>query len=106
MSAIRTPAARRSPLASYQFVQRAGLHQTIVARAGKESALGHEGRAEEIDREKAESLKEQKDGKGSWKEGLASDSESIVKAERGEVEASAETIKKLQDEAKKVADKK
>jgi hypothetical protein len=39
---------------------------------------GKEGRAEEIQFEKEDLLKKQKDGKGHWKDELASDSESIV----------------------------
>lgn len=103
MYAFRSVAARRSPIASYRFVQRAGLHQTIARPAGKETHLHHEGRADEVESEKQDLLKKQKEGKGHWKEGLASDSESIIKADRGEVEASDETIKKLQDETKKVS---
>jgi hypothetical protein len=41
--------------------------------------LDTDGRSEEIEKEKQESLKQQKEGKGNWKEGLASDSESIVR---------------------------
>lgn len=40
--------------------------------------LDQEGRAEEAEREKQEQLKEQREGKGHWKDELASDSESIV----------------------------
>ncbi|KAF2189634.1 hypothetical protein K469DRAFT_700867 [Zopfia rhizophila CBS 207.26] len=104
MSALRNLATRHSAIFSYQIAQRAGIHQTAATRyAGKESALGNEARAEEIEKEKDDLLKKHKDGKGHWKEGLASDSESIVKADRGEVEASEETIKKLQEEAAAVA---
>lgn len=38
-------------------------------------------------------------GQGEWKEELASSSESIVKAEKGEVKANEKTIKKLQEES-------
>ncbi|KAL1607801.1 hypothetical protein SLS60_002739 [Paraconiothyrium brasiliense] len=65
-----------------------------------------EGRAEEVQKTKEDQLKKQKEGKGHWEEGLASDSESIIKADRGEVKASAETIKKLQEETAKVAGEK
>lgn len=37
-----------------------------------------EGRAEEVEKKKAENLSKQKEGKGHWEEGLASDSESAV----------------------------
>ena len=37
-----------------------------------------EGRAEEVEEMKQAQLKKQKEGKGQWEDGLASDSESIV----------------------------
>lgn len=46
--------------------------------AGKEDKLHHEGRAEEVEAQKHASLKQQKEGKGEWKEDLGSSSESIV----------------------------
>ncbi|CAO2650641.1 Nn.00g019330.m01.CDS01 [Neocucurbitaria sp. VM-36] len=100
MSAIRAFAIRRSPLA---FTQRAAFSQSIARTAGKESALHSEGRADEVEKKKQDQLSKQKDGKGHWEEGLASDSESIVKADRAETGTSTqEQIKKLQEEAKKV----
>jgi len=42
-----------------------------------------------------------KTGKGEWKEDLASQSESVVKAERNEIETNDETIRKLQEETKR-----
>ena len=44
--------------------------------------LDDEGRAAEVEKTKAEQLKKQKEGKGHWEEGLASDSESIVSVAR------------------------
>jgi len=41
-----------------------------------------EGRADEAEKLKDQQLKNQKDGKGKWEEGLASDSESIVRIPR------------------------
>ena len=38
-----------------------------------------EGRADEVEKKKQEHLQKQKDGKGHWEEGLASDSESAVR---------------------------
>ncbi|KAF2869963.1 hypothetical protein BDV95DRAFT_497194 [Massariosphaeria phaeospora] len=104
MSVFRSFVARRSPLVSYGVVQRAGFHQSIAFTAGKETKLHTEGRADEVEAEKAKSLKEQKEGKGNWKEELASDSESIVKADRAEHGSTEETIKKLQEEGKKMAE--
>lgn len=39
-----------------------------------------EGRADEVEDIKQAQLKKQKEGKGEWEEGLASDSESIVRS--------------------------
>ncbi|KAF2731193.1 hypothetical protein EJ04DRAFT_443530 [Polyplosphaeria fusca] len=135
MPVFRSLLARQSPIASYQVTQRACLHQSIVRRAGKESTLHNEGRSEEVEKQKQDSLKDQKEGKGAWKEGLASDSESIVsviypkrpqspraptqlralplriltpaqvKADRGEAKTTEETIKNLQKEGEKVGKK-
>ncbi|KAK8193071.1 uncharacterized protein BKA78DRAFT_294491 [Phyllosticta capitalensis] len=65
-----------------------------------------EGRAEEAEAHKQDQLRKQKQGKGHWKDELASDSESAVKADRGEVDASSDTIQKLQKEGEKLASKK
>jgi hypothetical protein len=40
--------------------------------------LDHEGRAEDVEHHKQDLLKKQKEGKGHWKDELASNSESIV----------------------------
>ncbi|KAL5120214.1 hypothetical protein ACEQ8H_001771 [Pleosporales sp. CAS-2024a] len=100
MSSIRALAARGTPLV---FTQRAAFSQSIARCAGKESALHDEGRSEEIEKKKHENLKAQKQGKNTWEEGLASDSESAVKADRNESgKSTQEQIKQLQEEAKKV----
>ncbi|KAL1634876.1 hypothetical protein SLS56_001957 [Neofusicoccum ribis] len=104
MSAIRNLA--RVPRASIFATQRMGFQTSAMRFAGKESKLHEEGRPDEIERHKQDALKKSKEGKGHWKDELASDSESIVKADRGEVEASEETIKKLQKETEKLASKK
>jgi hypothetical protein len=43
-----------------------------------DSSVDTEGRAEEVEEIKQAQLKKQKEGKGHWEDGLASDSESIV----------------------------
>ncbi|KAI0619710.1 hypothetical protein PtrSN002B_008027 [Pyrenophora tritici-repentis] len=70
MSPIRAFATRRAP---FVFVQRAAFSQSIARPVGKESALHHEGRAEEVKADRSETGKDIK-----------------------------EQIKKLQEEAKKV----
>ncbi|CAD0086395.1 unnamed protein product, partial [Aureobasidium vineae] len=92
-----------------------------VLRVGKESALifigtgmaqnnawhiSSEGRADEAERIKNEQIEKQKQGKGEWHEEIASDSESIVKADRGDIKADADTIKQLQKETEKLASQK
>ncbi|OCK82632.1 hypothetical protein K432DRAFT_380244 [Lepidopterella palustris CBS 459.81] len=108
MSAFRKLAyvTRPTPFVSYRFVQKSGIQTSTARFAGKESSLGHEGRAQEIDQHKEDLLKKQKEGKGHWKDELASDSESIVKADRGEMEVSEEMIKQLQAESDKILAKK
>ncbi|PNS18905.1 hypothetical protein CAC42_5444 [Sphaceloma murrayae] len=73
--------------------------------AGKESALHNENRAEEAEAAKQKQIRKQKEGKGEWHDELASDSESIIKADRGEMGNTAETIEKLQKEGAKLAEK-
>jgi hypothetical protein len=60
-----------------------------------------ESRIREIDSAKEDLLAKAKTGKGQWKEELASQSESMVKAERSEIETNEETIRKLQEETKR-----
>ncbi|KAK8219213.1 hypothetical protein M8818_000945 [Zalaria obscura] len=104
MSSIRASfALRRSFLSA---APSRSFQTSRILAAGKESALGNENRAEEAEAAKQKQLKKQKEGKGEWHEELASDSESIVKADRGDIDASADTIKKLQEESAKVASKK
>ncbi|QDS74274.1 hypothetical protein FKW77_003350 [Venturia effusa] len=75
---------------------------TAVRQAGKEDALHKEGRSDEIEHHKQDSLKKVKEGTAEWKDALASNSESIIKADRGELDASSETIEKLQKESEKL----
>jgi len=108
MSAFRSLTAvakTRSPLVSYQVAQRAGLHQSVARCAGKETELGNEGRPETIEKVRREQDQKRKEGKDHWHEELASDSESIVKADRGESDFSADNVKKIHEEVEKVSKK-
>jgi len=69
--------------------------------SGKEDALHSEDRASEVEKHKQESINEKQ-----WKDGLASNSESIIKAEREEVKSTEEHIKELQKDADKLINKK
>ncbi|KAF1821763.1 uncharacterized protein K489DRAFT_381755 [Dissoconium aciculare CBS 342.82] len=79
------------------------FHSCKALSVGKESEVHNENRAEEAEAAKQQQLKAQKEGKGEWKDTLASDSESIVKADRGEVKADKSTIEALQKESAKAA---
>ncbi|KAM0691974.1 hypothetical protein Q7P36_008175 [Cladosporium allicinum] len=99
---------RLSPVAFRAPITRSfGASRTFCASAsravGKESALHNEARPEEAEKLKQQQLKEQKQGKGQWHEGLASDSESAVKADRGDQDHSQKSIEDLQKETAKAA---
>ena len=63
----------------------------------------NEARPEEAEKLKQQQLKEQQQGKGQWHEGLASDSESAVKADRGDHKDANKSIEDLQKETAKAA---
>jgi len=106
MNVLRTSAQRSYLQASRLNVSRAAFSVSARSLAGKEDSLHTEGRAEEIEAHKQDQLNKKKEGKQHWEDKLASNSESIIKADRGEVEASGETIKKLQEESAKAAQQK
>jgi len=56
---------------------------------------------EELEQKKQEQLKEQKEGKGRWREDLASSGESNIAADRQNVKDHESHIKELQQEGKK-----
>jgi len=58
----------------------------------------HENDPQKLDDHKKEALAEQKKGQGQWREELASDAEAFIKAERQEIKATDESIKRLQNE--------
>ncbi|MCJ1298817.1 hypothetical protein MMC08_001607 [Hypocenomyce scalaris] len=77
---------------------RRAFHITGVRPALSESDQNREGVAKEIDHHNKDQLNKQKEGKGHWKRELASNSESAVKADRGDIDASEDEIKRLQKE--------
>ncbi|EMC91798.1 hypothetical protein BAUCODRAFT_152169 [Baudoinia panamericana UAMH 10762] len=109
MSALRMSFARtRAP-----FVRSIGAGAGATTRsfqscrvlaAGKETTLHNEGRAEEAEEEKQKQLQKQREGKGHWHESLASDSESIIKADRNDI-SGKDSIEQLQKETVKLAEK-
>ncbi|KAI9761025.1 MAG: hypothetical protein M4579_001288, partial [Chaenotheca gracillima] len=65
-----------------------------------------DGIKEEIDHHKNDQLRKQKDGKGHWKDELASESESAVKADRHEHPGGAsKDIEELQQRTKESSER-
>ncbi|CAF9929412.1 MAG: hypothetical protein GOMPHAMPRED_005393 [Gomphillus americanus] len=62
----------------------------------------HEERNSEIDKHKNDSVGKAQEGKGEWKKELASNSEAAIKADRGEIDASQDSIKKLENETQEI----
>ncbi|KAK3623105.1 hypothetical protein LTR56_021775 [Elasticomyces elasticus] len=115
MSAFRMTFARRAAPISRSTGTTRSFQSCRVLAAGKESTLSRlppyhdwdfenqEGRSEEVEAHKQDQLQKQKEGKGHWKDELASDSESIVKADRNETGSTKDNIAELQKESTKLA---
>jgi predicted secreted protein len=58
----------------------------------------------ELEAAKQDQLKEQAEGKGRWREDLASRGESNIKADKEEVKDHGEHMKELQEEGKKMGE--
>ncbi|KAF2720631.1 hypothetical protein K431DRAFT_346940 [Polychaeton citri CBS 116435] len=108
-SILRQTVSKSSMLCRQQTPVTMALKRSIATSrpllAGKESALNEEGRAAEAEKLKQDQLRKKEKGEQHWEEGLASDSESIAKADRDELKNSGETISKLQEESAKLAEK-
>ncbi|KAK3069589.1 hypothetical protein LTR53_011956 [Teratosphaeriaceae sp. CCFEE 6253] len=97
MSALRLSlAARRAPASRLRTGARRSFQSSRVLLSGKESALHNPNRAKEIEETKQDQLQKQREGKGQWKDELASDSESMLKADRGDTDNVKEDIEQLQ----------
>ena len=62
-------------------------------------------KAEELEKKKQEQLQEQKEGKGRWREDLASSGESNIAADKQKVNDHDSHIKELQKEGAKKGEK-
>jgi len=84
--------------------ERRAFHLSGVRAALSESDRHHDDDAEthkeEIEKHKQDSLQQKKDGKAGWKKELASNSESAIKADRGEIEATEDEIANMQKATK------
>ncbi|KAF2483062.1 hypothetical protein BDY17DRAFT_323826 [Neohortaea acidophila] len=104
MSALRRqPAGARTVLRS--IAPHRSFQQARVLAVSKESNLHTDKDGAHFEAEKQAQLKDQKDGRGEWKDSLSSDSESAVKADRGEMKDGKASISELQKETVKKADK-
>ncbi|KAI9842183.1 MAG: hypothetical protein M1837_007396 [Sclerophora amabilis] len=120
--AVRCSANSRAPRVSSVRTGRSGGRSGVVVWEGtlsgvrrytpsltrlalKESDLNHDGAADEIDHHKHDQLRKQQDGKNHWKDELASDSESAVKADREEhLGGTEKDIGELQERTKASAE--
>ncbi|KAK5165466.1 uncharacterized protein LTR77_008995 [Saxophila tyrrhenica] len=103
---LRASIARARVVAAPRAIgaQQRGFQSCGVLAVGKESAVHEEGRAEKVEAHKQDQLEKQKQGKGHWKDELASDSESIIKADRDDIDTK-QTISELQKESAKAAER-
>ncbi|KAI9883107.1 MAG: hypothetical protein M1823_005129 [Watsoniomyces obsoletus] len=70
--------------------------QTSACRLGLKESWDKEGIEKDIDHHKHDQLQKAKEGKNHWKEELASESETAVKADRNEATSLDEDISNLQ----------
>ena len=70
------------PARSPSYVRPSGINISLSG-TNADPRPDTEGRANEAEELKQKQLKNQKEGKGKWEEGLASDSESIVRIPSG-----------------------
>ncbi|MCJ1484790.1 hypothetical protein MMC06_004963 [Schaereria dolodes] len=80
------------------------FHLSSARAALSENDRHREDVHHEIDHHKNDQLEKQKQGKGHWKKELASQSEASIKADRGEIDASEDSIKDLQKETEEFAE--
>ncbi|TKA38702.1 hypothetical protein B0A54_08665 [Friedmanniomyces endolithicus] len=97
MSALRLAFTRR---AAAPFAAR------TAQRPSRSFHSYNENRGEEAEAHKQDQLRKQKEGKGQWKGELASESESMIKADRNETENAEEDIEKLQEKTTELANEK
>lgn len=95
ISALRPVASSISPLARRTF---ATTPRMAIKEDGNRTP-------EELEQKKQEQLKEQKEGKGRWREDLASSGESNIAADRQNVKDHDSHIKELQQEGKEKGEK-
>lgn len=76
----------------------AAFSTSSIQRALKESDKDRDNLHNEYEQHKNENLKNAKDGKGYWREQLASESEANVKADRGETLSPEGDVKGLKGE--------
>ncbi|MCJ1335427.1 hypothetical protein MMC09_000697 [Bachmanniomyces sp. S44760] len=79
------------------------FHSTNTRAALNETDRDRDDVHKEIDHHTKDQAEKRKEGKGHWKGELASQSEAALKADREEIEASDDSISKLQKETEQYA---
>ncbi|KNG83856.1 hypothetical protein ANOM_007640 [Aspergillus nomiae NRRL 13137] len=98
-STIRSTIAPRVALRPSYTVTSA-FHTSPLRSGLKESDHNREDLHITYEEHKQEQLRSTKEGKGKWKQELASNSEASVKADRGELDSDGHDLKDLQEKTK------
>ncbi|KAJ5740308.1 hypothetical protein N7493_000180 [Penicillium malachiteum] len=77
------------------------LHTTAARRSLKETDKSRDDLSSHYEAEKADQLRKTKEGTAKWREGLASNSEADVKADRGDLDADCKDFQQMQEQLKK-----
>jgi hypothetical protein len=94
---LRLPTTLRNPLTRAPLRTFTTTRPTLIKEGGNRTPA-------ELEAAKQDQLKEQAEGKGRWREDLASRGESNIKADKEEVQDHGEHIKELQEEGKKAGE--
>ncbi|KAJ5636405.1 uncharacterized protein N7484_009718 [Penicillium longicatenatum] len=87
---------------SYAIPATSAFHTTAMQRGLKENDHNRDDDlAQHYESEKHAQMKKAKDGTGKWTEGLASNSEAGVKADRGDLDTESKDFQQMQEQIKK-----
>ncbi|KAJ5106745.1 hypothetical protein N7456_003420 [Penicillium angulare] len=85
---------------SYAIPATSSFH-TTAARGLKENDTNRDDLPEHYENQKNQQVKKAKEGTAKWHEGLASNSEADVKADRGDLDTESHDFKHMQEQVKK-----
>ncbi|KAJ6113534.1 hypothetical protein N7523_006851 [Penicillium sp. IBT 18751x] len=98
--------SRRAMQTSYTIPRTPAFHTSAVQRTLKESDKNRDDLSNIYEAEKEQQLKSTKEGKASWNQDLASNSEADIKADRGETGAEDKSFEEMQEKSKQMLNRK